>query len=226
MSKPLRITLIALTVLLVLLLLGLLGVWYAIKQQPAWYVDEVQKEANSPENREAGKEMEQGIAHVISGFEKSGRWEAVFTEEQINGYLAATLAEKHPDLLPPELKDPRVKIESDGLTVAARLEDPVETVVSLKIDLFLVHPNTIAIRVRQIRVGSLPWSLERLTEEISTIAQKNRISLHWTQSEQDPVAMITIVPKNGKKVTEITACQLEEGKLYLSGTTKPAKNRK
>ena len=226
MSKTLRIVKIAVLTLLVVLLLVVSGTWYAIKQKPAWYVAATEKEADSPENRKAGREMELGIAHVISGFEKSGRWEAVFTEEQINGYLAAVINKKHPGLIPSEFKDPRVKIESDGITVAARLESPVETVVSLKADVYLPRPGTIALRIRYIHAGNLPWSPGRLTEEITAAAQRNDIPIQWTQSEQDPVAMLTIVSSKEDKTTEITACQLEDGKLYLSGITKPSKKRR
>jgi hypothetical protein len=118
-----------------------------------------------------------------------------------------------------------VKIEADGLTIAAQLEEPIKTVVTMKVDVFLPRPNTIAVRIRHVRAGNLPWSPSRLTEEISKIAQKNRVPLHWTQTEQDPVAMLTIVSAGKDKSTEITACQLEDGKLYMAGVTKPSKKR-
>lgn len=206
--------------LLVTVVIGLLGLWYALKQQPTWYEEQAKVDIKSPDSREAGREMEQGIARVVSGFEKSGKWEVVFTEEQINGYLAATLATKHPDLLPPELHDLRVKIESDGLTLAARVDNPFDMVVSLKVDVYLPRPNTIAVRIRRIRAGLLPWPLGRLMEEISSAAEQGGIPLSWTRSDQDPIAMITVVSSDPKKSTQITACQLEDGKLYLAGTTK------
>ena len=224
MSKLLRIALIVGVALVVVVVLGLLGLWFAVKRQPEWYTEQAKVNVDSPEHQEAGKEMEQGIARVVSGFEKSGKWEVVFTEAQVNAYLASVLPKKHPGLIPPELKDPRVKIEPDSLTVAARLEGAVNTVVSLKVDVYLPRPNTIAIRIRQVRAGSLPWPLGSLIEEVSNAAKRDNIPLSWTRSGEDPVAMITIAPSDSKKMTEITACQLEEGKLYLAGTTKKRSN--
>lgn len=207
-------------VLAIVLIVGLLGLWWSVKRQPAWYVEQAQASVESPESREAGREMEQGIARIISGFEKSGQWEVVFTEQQVNAYLATMLPQKHPELLPPELHDPRVKIEADGLTLAARIETPIETVVSLKVDVYLAKPNTIAVRIRKIRAGSLPWPVDRLMSALSDAAEQNGVPLTWTRSDQDPIAMITVVSPDPKKSTQITACQLEDGKLYLAGVTK------
>lgn len=220
MSKLLRITLIVGALFLVVLILGFVGLWWSVKYQPAWYVEQVKIDTKSPQCREAGSEMEQGIAQVVSGFNKSDKWEVVFTEEQINSYLAATLPQKHPELIPSELHDPRVKIEADGITIAARIERPIETVISLKVDVYLSRENTIAVQISHARAGRLPWSLGRLTKEISAAARRSKTHLTWSRSGQDPVALITVVSSDPKKATEITACQLEDGKLYLAGITK------
>ncbi len=50
----------------------------------------------------------------------AGHWSAVFTDEQINGWLAADLPEKFPQLLPPEIQDPRVVFAPGQLQLACR----------------------------------------------------------------------------------------------------------
>ena len=57
-----------------------------------------------------------------------GRWQALFTAEQINGWMAVDLARNFPNTLPPGVVDPRVDIRPEGVTVACRyLEGAVAT---------------------------------------------------------------------------------------------------
>ena len=39
---------------------------------------------------------------------RMGGWEAHFTDQQVNGWLAVDVPKNHPDLLPPEISHPRV----------------------------------------------------------------------------------------------------------------------
>ena len=226
MRKPLRIAAWTGGILLVLAVLVALGLYWAARQVPSWYqeaIDTTEREGQ----RKASDEMERRLADLVSGVNTTGRWEVVFTADEINGWLAVGLSEKHPDVLPPGFSDPRVIIEPDGLTVAGRVErTALRGVVSLKVDVYLAEPNAIAVRVRKARAGSLPWPLGKVLDAISRSARQLEVPLRWSQTEGDPVALFTIPPIEEGKRVRIEALQLGEGEVYVAGVTEKVQKQK
>jgi hypothetical protein len=64
--------------------------------------------------------------------------------------------------------------------------------------------------------------LEQVLEAVSKGARDARLPVRWLQVDEDPVAEITL-PEDieSKQAREIDAVRLEEGKIYVSGTTRP-----
>jgi hypothetical protein len=217
--KPLRLVLWIGGALLLLVAAALFVGYRAAGRVPEWY----QRAADTVEparQRKASDEMERRVTDLASGVESTGKWKVLFTAEQVNGWLAVALKEKHSDLLPPDLTDPRVAIEPDGITIGGRFRRAsIDSVVSLKVDVFLAEPNVIAARIRNARAGALPWPLGRVLDVISKAARENEVPLHWSQTDGDPVALITIPPVNKKKRVRIEALQLGNGELFVSGVT-------
>jgi hypothetical protein len=206
--------------LVVLLLVGL-AVWshWAARQVPEWYEQAVAATDSAAQQKASGQ-MEQRTADLVSGLESTGRWEVVFTEQQINGWLAVGLKEKHPDALPEGFTEPRVRIEPDGVSGACQVErGPVSGVISLKVDVYLTEPNVVAVRIRRARLGRLPWPLDKILGSISESASRAEIPLRWSRTEGDPVALIRISLIEGDKRVRIEALQLDEGKIYVAGVT-------
>jgi len=198
-------------------------VYWAVRQVPSWY-----RAATANDDRQAQHEasdaMEQRIADLVSGLETTGRWEVVFTEAQVNGWLAYGLPTKHPDALPEGFTDPRVRIEPDGISGACRAErGAVSGVVSLVVDAYLAEPNVVAVRIRRARLGRLPWPLGKVLDGISQSACKAEVPLTWRQTAGDPVAIVHIPEVQGNRRVRIEVVRLGDGKLHLAGVTKRAK---
>ncbi|MBN2022009.1 MAG: hypothetical protein JW809_04380 [Pirellulales bacterium] len=203
----------------VLLLAVAAGLYWASQQAPPWYRQAASK-PHDPRQRQASEEMEQRVADLVSGLKTTGRWEVVITQEQVNAWLAVGLVEKHPGAIPPEFHDPRVLIEPDGVTLACGTSrSGVAVVVSLKVDVYLAEPNVVAMRIRRVRAGRLPWPLDQVLDGIARAAGEMDFPLRWNTTDGDPVGLIAIRPVDGKKV-EITALQLDQGRLYVAGTTR------
>ena len=78
-----------------LLLSALIALWlvYRATQQPVpWYEDVVHIEL--PQAGVAGDELEQHVLALVSDVKRPNeRWEAIFSDEQVNGWLAADLVD-------------------------------------------------------------------------------------------------------------------------------------
>ena len=149
-----------------------------------------------------------------------GDWEAQFTAEQINGYLAVDLVKQFPELAAPEIRDPRIELRSGGATLAFRYEGPAaSSVVSLAVEAYLAEPNVVALRIRQARAGVLPLPLDDVLEAISRAAAAADVNLRWRQTDGDPVALVTFKSPPGGPRLAIEKLDLREGLLYVAGKT-------
>ena len=219
MRKRLRIAALLGCGLLLVIALGLGGLYWALKHEPEFYRDAVRLDRSL--QQQASDQMLQRAAALRSDVEKEGRWQAIFTAEQINGWLAVDLPENFPDALPESFRDPRVEIRPDGMTLACRLKQGgTTTVVTLTVEPYLPEPNLLALRIRDARAGLLPMPLTSVLDAMSEAAGQIGFPLDWQRADGDPVALIcTAPPDRDGKLVRIETIQLGDGKIYLVGTT-------
>jgi hypothetical protein len=173
--------------------------------------------------KQASDEMIETANHLVNDAKQKDHWEALFTDQQINGWLAVELGKNHPDALPPEIRDPRVSIEPEQVIVAFRLvRGDWNTVVSLALEPYVPEPNVLAVRIRKARAGALPLPLERINEAVARAALQMDLHLEWRQASGDPVALLSSPPprEDKDKFTQIEAVRLGTGEIYVSGTTR------
>src|SRR5262245_52073533 len=133
--------LVRLALLLVLLVTAgvavlLTAAYRATQQVPAFYQAAL---AQRPvEQKAAADQLERQVLELHNEARKPGRWEARFSQEQINGWLAADLPVKFPGALPDGVSAPRVAIEPGHMQLAVRYDHgDVSTVLSLAGDAYL-----------------------------------------------------------------------------------------
>ena len=226
MKKILIISVIVAATLLILAGLGLLIVWQASKAVPDFYAEAL---ASDPTRQsEASDTMIQKTTLLVSDVQKTGRWEALFSEEEINGWLAVDLEENHRNSLPAEISEPRVAIETGGMQLAFRTRrGHVQTVLSVALDVYLAEPGVLGVRIRRVRAGMIPLPMGSVLDMIRDMGNRQGLMIRWQQAEGDPVAMVQIEPvAKGDKTVVIDSLELAGGEIYLSGTTeKPTKSR-
>lgn len=221
MRKRLRLLLILATSVL-LLLAGLLGVLYWASQ----YVPPDYRRAMQPNPEELEQRSDallQQAGALSSDVQRRGAWEAVFTADEINGWLAVDLAQNHPGVLPPMLRDPRVAISPGEITLFCRVRRfGFSSVLSLRLEPYVVEPNVLAARIHGPRAGRLPMPLGEILDRISQAASRSGIPLQWRQDDGDPVVTATIPsPRNqGDRAMELQTIELRAGEVYLRGTTR------
>jgi len=207
-----------------LLVLAAAVAWFtlsATRYVPPFYQEALQMDRRRQEA--ACDRMEQKSAALVSDVNTSDRWQATFTQEQINGWLAVDLVKKHAGALPSGFSEPRVAIEPDQLTVACRYRQGAwDTVLSVSLDAYVTEGNQLALRVRGAWAGAVPLPLEDILEQLIGAANEAGLRASRKQIEGDPVILVSVPPPkdSGRKVIEVQSVQLRAGEVFLSGTTR------
>jgi len=224
MWKVVRYTLIAVVILLAVAGIGVFVFYRATQHVPDFYTQEL---AVAPETQESDSDLMLKQATTLHNeLHRRCQWKEVITAKAINAWLAVDLPKNHPELLPPGMHDPRVRIGPEGITTACRLDyRTFHGVISLQVSAFVESANVIGLRVHKARLGAVPWSLDPVLKGISDAARQNNVHIVWRQIDGDPVALLTLTPVNGghKNVVHIDTISLEEGQLVVAGTTEVAK---
>lgn len=197
-------------------------VYRAATQVPEFYLQAL--EHDPVEAKEAGDELERRALELRNDAQQGGQWEAVFTAEQVNGWLAVDLVNKFPNLLPPEVQSPRVAMSPSDVQLAFRFQNAqVNTVVSLSLGVSLTEePNVVAIRVRKARAGSLPVPLAQFLDQIAQAAHEADIDLRWSRVEGDPVALVRLPIEHTElpdRTLHLEAIELKPNQVRLAGKT-------
>ena len=98
--------------------LVLLGLYLAAQHEPAFYREAIEIDPAVAE-KQSDLMLQQATA-LASAVKKEDHWEALFTAEQINGWLAVDMVKNHPHTLPPDFSDPRVAIDGRRVIIACR----------------------------------------------------------------------------------------------------------
>lgn len=217
---------IALVVLLIALGVAVWWAYRATQQVPQFYAEVV---ATPPEKqKELGYEFEQEALQLQNEVRDTGQWQAKFTADEINGWLAVDLPTKFQKSIPAGVSNPRVAIGRDMIQLACKVDSPrFSSVISLGFEPYLTDtPNELALRLRYARAGSLPLPVGEYLEEFTQRVSKAGIPIRWQEQDGDPVALLAIPTQREEwkgKELKLEAIELRDGELVLSGSTSDAK---
>ena len=222
MRKHARLTSVVVLTLTAAVAVSLVSMYRASRHVPEFYERAL---AAKPEvQKAAGQKFEQQALALHNQVRHEGRWEARFTQDEINGWLAAELPVKFPKALPRGVSDPRIALDGTQVQLAVRYErGDTKAVVSLSGQVQLTEaPNELAVRIDSVRAGALPLPLAQFKEDIARRASRAGVPLRWTETEGVPVALLRLPldPREfrGKHlvVEELT---LTPGELIVAGRT-------
>jgi cytochrome c-type biogenesis protein CcmE len=201
---------------------SLWSVYQASQQVPEFYVQALA--APRETQAAAGQELEKQALSLNSQVRRSGQWEARFTQDQINGWLAVDLPTKFPGSLPRGVSEPRVAVAQGQIQLAVKWQQgSTSAVLSASGEVYLTEePNQVAVRILSVRAGVLPVPLARFLDEIANRAASSGLPLEWTEIEGDPVALITLPLEReefrGKQLL-VEELRLEEDAIVVAGKT-------
>jgi hypothetical protein len=200
--------------------------WMALRQVQPFYAAAI--EAPPQKLADDSREMESRVAALYSDATPAGQWHAVFTDDEVNGWLAVALAEKFPTLLPPEVSDPRVAFVDGKVLIGFHWRGQrLDAVVSVEAEAAMAEDEVLAVRLRGARAGSLPLPLADIVEQMSLGATQIECPLTWTHEDGDPVALLPTedafsTPELRRQLKNI---EVRDGELLLSGATGPPRAR-
>lgn len=201
--------------------------WWALQQTkhvPDFYAQATGR--SSQPDAFASRQMEAGVQQLQDDAAKIGFWKAAFSDRQINAWLQSELPLKFPRLLSGGAQDPRIVIREGKLLAAARYQKGrIDTVISCELDVQLTEePNILALRIRNLRAGSLPLPLEQFLHNVSREAAMGDLSIQWDQTDDGPVALVRVPsehPSYAVSPVIVEWVDLTSGAIVLSGHSGP-----
>jgi hypothetical protein len=209
--------------LLALAAIAMVGgiVMLTTRHVPEFYAEAITAEPH--EQRQANDELLERATTLNNDLRRGGRWQALFTAEQINGWLSVDLEENHPELLSEGFSEPRIQIRKGKATIACRYKSGVmNTVASATFELYLAEPEVLALRIDNVRAGALPMPMKAIVDGVAQAAERLNLRVQWRQVKGDPVALISMpAAHDDKLVYKLDALEMREGELYIAGRTEP-----
>jgi hypothetical protein len=222
MRKLVRAALVLVVLVTAGLAILLTAAYRATQQVPEFYQAAL---AHQPAlQKAAADQLERQVLELHNEARKPGRWEAHFSQEQINGWLATDLPTKFPGALPEGVSDPRVAIETGRMQLAVRYDQgDVSTVLSLAGDAYLTErTNEVAIHIEHVRAGAFPVPLAQFLDEIAEHAGDAGLPIRWAEQEGDPVALVTLPLDRAEfkgKQLQVERLEICAGEIVVSGRT-------
>ena len=154
---------------------------------------------------------------------REGKWYAIMTAEQINGWLAVDLEDNHPEFLPEGAVDARVRLQAGRATIGCGYRYPgLSTIVSVTFDLYLAEPRVVALRVHSARAGAIPVPIKPIVDGVALAAERLNLRIQWRQADGDPVALITLPAAQSETATyRLDTLELRDQEIYIAGRTEP-----
>ena len=166
--------------------------------------------------------MERRVAALVSDAQEQPSWQAVFSDREVNGWLAVALKEKFAHVLPESIVDPRIAFEDEEVVIGFRyVGKDFVTVISVRANAWIADTDVIAIHLFKAHAGTLPIPLVKIVDAFNDAAGKLKFSLRWTQQDGTPVALLSLpgVSSTKEETRRLEIVELHNGELFLKGST-------
>jgi len=207
-----------------LAVLGLATGVLAARHEPAFYRERATSPA--PEAWEqAGRRLVTDVSALHADFVKAGSWEAAFTDEQINGWLATDLPRNHPELLPEGIAEPRIRFLPRRVEVGIRLGTPPLSAVAWgTAEIRLEEPNRVAITLDDARLGLLPVPRGPVLQELGRRLAKLGMVSSSRRIDGRSALMVYIPSTHDSGGTSywLESLAIGTGDVAVAGRTRPA----
>ncbi len=223
LRKAMRVTGVLLLLCLIALAAFFVWAWRASRKVPDFYAAALL--APEEELTQSGEALVQDLQQLRDDVHREGTWQVVLTEQEINGWLAIQLPRRFPDLLPPQLSDPRLDIDATRVRLAARYTGKrLESVLYLSASIDTREgDNVIALTLLEAHAGLLPVPVQSVTKYVDRAAAKLKVEIEWEEDEQGrPVAVFTVpMPESTRKLdVRIDEVVLQTEQIVAYGRTR------
>jgi len=215
-----RLGLICLGLLAVLAAIGGYALW-AVHRVPDFYEDLIAAEIDPGVRQAEAKKFTQRTLQLVDDVKQAKDWSHEFSQRQVNSWFIEELdgtKGKYADLLPPEARDPRVKIDGDAVLVGFKYHHSRWSgVVSLRVRPWVPRPNRLALEITGVKAGTLPIPLDNVLKKIERQFQSRGWRVQWRQTGGNDVLVVDFGPGD-KKRSVLKSVQVADGKVRVSGS--------
>jgi hypothetical protein len=198
------------------------GAWFCLTYQPAYYRTMVRLSRVHRAGR-AKKFVAQSL-QLRNDICNEPSWEAVFSDEEVNAWLAEDLVTHFADQLPPEVEEPRVLFELNRITLAFQLrQGGVQSVITVVARPRVPGGNTIELTLEKIRAGILPVPADAFLNRIIEHARYHGIDVEWVRKDGYPVVLMRYTPNIEREDVQLEEVQIRDGQIRLAGRSDRAK---
>jgi hypothetical protein len=210
-----------LLIALVVIVGGVLG--WVVKREPGFYAEAmaVTPQADDPAVASDTQTRIGDLVRALTVYAAPGEWQVNFTADELNAFLRE---DDDVLILRPKWEgfaDPRVSIQGDRLMVGGRVGDgPTAVVLSVEVRAWLVagEPNTFAVELVNVGVGSLPWFKRWLMDRLSEFAGEYGTDLTWYRGAGgNPVAIGRLKANQNQPDLVLTELSVGDGKIVIGG---------
>ncbi len=192
------------------------AVWLSLTHKPSFYRDLAGVPREQLEAK--AKHFVANSLQLRNDISNEHDWQAVFTDQEVNAWLAEDLVTHFADQIPPEIHEPRISFGADRITFGFQLDrGPIRTVIWVVAQARVPEDNVLALTLEKIRAGVIPISAERLIGPIADQARDHGLDIRWTRENDLPVALIRFKPDHGRSDVVLEQLSVRQGQIRLSG---------
>jgi hypothetical protein len=220
MARKRRIAVVSALIVTTSLIVVMGAAYYAARQVRPFYQQALRIEPEVMER--SSRELESRASALYSDAKQVGQWRALFTAQQINSWFATQQAANKNGELLTNIRDVRVAVSRDCLTIGFRTKwSGVETVISIDASLLLTDDGAVGVRFISARAGALPLPVMQAAEFLASLCRKRNMAVRWTQEKGQPIAIIHIASDRSAETRQffIDSIELRDGEMYVAGHT-------
>src|SRR5262245_34461794 len=192
------------------------GIWFSLTYQPSYYRAMVLQSREQREGK-ARKFVAQSL-QLRNDICNEPSWEAVFTDQEVNAWLAEDLVRHFADQLPPEVNEPRVLFELDRVIFAFQLRQRgVQSVITVVARPRIPEGNTVELTLEKIRAGILPVPADNILDRIIEYGKAHEIDVEWSRKDGYPVVVMRYTPNLDREDVRLEELQIRVGQIRLAG---------
>ncbi len=192
------------------------AVWLSLTHPPNFY-----RELTGVPREQLQKKAKHFVASSLqlrNDISNERDWQAVFTDQEVNAWLAEDLVTHFADQIPPEVHEPRISFSGDRITLAFQLDKgPIRTVIWIVAQAGVPEDNVLSLTIEKIRAGVIPISADRFIEPITLWAKAHGLDLKWSRENDLPVVSIRFNPSQNRNDVVLEQLNIRKGQIRLSG---------
>jgi hypothetical protein len=192
------------------------GIWLSLTYQPSYYRDifklpQAQREVRAKHFVAQSLQLRNDICNEPT-------WEAVFSDQEVNAWLAQDLVTHFADQLPPEVHDPRVLFETDRVIFAFQLDKgSLQSVITVVARPRVPEENTVELTLEKIRAGILPVPADNILDRIIEHARYRGVNVQLKRRDGYPVVVMRYTPNLEREDVLLEELEIRSGQIRLAG---------